>query len=82
MVSNDFIASEDMFLTKVGNIFITKEQIDILKKYDIDINKYKNINELIFDIETLLNNYHGDFQDLEWVSTMLSDYNYYNNTNK
>lgn len=77
---NEFIGGGDKFLEKHGNIYISLEQINILKKYDIDINKYSNINELIYDIETILNEYSYD--DLEWVSSSLSEYNYYNNTNK
>ena len=53
-----------------------------LKKYDIDINKYVNLNELIYDIEECLNDSYDVLDDLEWVSQSLSEYNYYNNTNK
>lgn len=77
---SDLVGGGDKFLEKHGNIYISLEQINILKKYDIDINKYSNINELIYDIETILNEY--DYDDLEWVSSSLSEYNYYNNTNK
>lgn len=77
---SDIVGGGDKFLEKHGNIYISLEQINILKKYDIDINKYSNINELIYDIENILNEY--DYDDLEWVSSSLSEYNYYNNTNK
>ena len=41
----------------------------------------KDVNELIYCIESILNN--GDsMDDLEWVSENLSEYNYYANTNK
>ncbi len=78
----NFIDSNGKFLHKHNNFYITDEQINILNKYDIDINKYKNVEELIYDIEYCLNNSYGDLSDLEWVSTNLSEYNYYNNTNK
>lgn len=76
------ISSNDKFLHKHNNFYITDEQINILKRYDIDISKYKNIEELIYAIEYCLNNSYEDLSDLEWVSTNLSEYNYYNNTNK
>ena len=78
---DDFVAQEDDFLKRVNNIYISENQLKILEKYGIDIKKYKNVDELIYYIESFLNN--GEvFEDLEWVSESLSEYNYYANTNK
>lgn len=79
---NSIVSSNDKFLHKCNNFYITDEQKNILNKYDIDISKYKSIEELIYVIEYYLNNSCDDLSDLEWVSTNLSEYNYYNNTNK
>lgn len=79
---DDMIADESKFLRKINNIYITEEQVNILKKYGIDINKYKTISELIYTIENYLNNSVESLDDLDWVSQSLSEYNYYNNTNK
>ena len=81
MNSDEFVAHEDNFLKRVNDIFISQKQIDILEKYGIDINKYKNVNELIYQIEIILNN-SDQLDDLEWVEENLSEYNYYANTNK
>lgn len=83
----DFDIDEDIlkdvsFLKKYNNIYITANQINILKKYNIDINNYNNVKELIFDIELYLNNSLCPLDDLESVSQFLSEYNYYNNINK
>lgn len=78
----DLIPKECNFLKKYNNIYLSEEQKNILDKYHIDVNKYFNINELIFDIEEYLNNSYDEFNDLEWVSQTLAEYNYYNNTNK
>ena len=78
----EFIANEKSFLRKYNNIYISEEQKLILDKYDIDINKYTSISGLIYDIEDLLNNSFEELDDLEWVSQTISEYNYYNNTNK
>jgi DNA-binding LacI/PurR family transcriptional regulator len=51
-------------------------------KYSIDVNNYSNISELIYDIEECLNDSYEELDDLEWVSQTISEYNYYNNTNK
>lgn len=77
-----FVASEDKFLKKHNNIYISDEQISILKKYNLDINNYSNVKDLIFDIENILNDSFESLDDLEWVSATLSDYNYYYNVNK
>lgn len=66
-----------------NNIYLTDYQIDILKKYNIDYENCSNISELIFMIETYLNNhYDTDYNDLELISQSLSELNYYNNINK
>lgn len=79
---DDLVSNDSKFIKKYNNIYITEEQVNILRNYGIDIEKYINVNELIYDVETYLNEESGDFDDLEWVSQTLSEYNYYNNTNK
>lgn len=78
----EIMGGQNKFLKKHNNIYISDEQIDILKKYDINIDKYKEVSELIYDIEAYLNDSYESLPDLEWVSETLSEYNYYNNTNK
>jgi len=78
----DLVANESKFLKKINNIYISEEQVSILKKYDIIVDNYVNVSELIYEIETYLNESDGELDDLEWVSQTLSEYNYYNNTNK
>ena len=64
-----------------NNIYLSNEQIDILKRNDIDYLKFNNMSELIFEIEDLLNNGY-DSEELEDLSIKLQEINYYNNTNK
>ena len=78
----EIIGNENKFLKKHNNIYISDEQVNILKKYNININKYQNVSELIYDIEEYINDSYEQLDDLEWVSETLSEYNYYNNTNK
>ena len=79
---DEIVKSEKSFMKKHNNIYISEEQINILKKYNINIDNYINLNELIYDIEDCLNDSYEQLDDLEWVSQTLSEYNYYNNTNK
>jgi len=76
------ISTEKSFLKKYNNIYISEEQKEILDKYDINVNNYSNIQELMYDIEECLNDSFEELDDLEWVSMTISEYNYYNNTNK
>ena len=78
----DLVGNEEKFLTKHGNIYISLEQINVLKKYNINVDNYETINDLIYCIEDFLNNSYEELEDLEWVSQTLSEYNYYNNVNK
>lgn len=73
---------ENTKLNKIkNNIYLSNNQIEILKRNNIDYLKYRDVRELIFDIEDLLNNGYGDLE-LEEVSIFLSEFNYYNNTDK
>ena len=65
-----------------NGIYLYDEQINILEKYNINYLNYNNINELIYYIEDYLNNSYMELEDLESVSEALSNFNYYNNTNK
>ena len=82
MDDNGLYATEKDFHIKHKNFYITERQIEILNKYDIDINKFNDIESLLFDIGEYLNDTDIDAPDLEWVSESLSEFNYYNNTNK
>lgn len=79
---NEVVALDQKFLKKYNNIYISEEQKNILDKYEININNYLNVSNLIYDIEEILNNSIEELDDLEWVSQTISEYNYYNNINK
>ena len=78
----NIISTEDMFLKKHNNIYISDNDVAVLEKYNIDVNKYKSVGELIYDIEYIINDSYEDLLDLIDVSEKLSEFNYYNNTNK
>ena len=67
-------------LEKINDkLYLTRNQIDILERYDIEY-KSKSIDELIFEIEEILN--YEDSEELDKLSMDLSEFNYYHNTNK
>ena len=73
---------ENTKLNKIkNNIYLSNNQINILKRNNIDYLKYDDLSRLIFDIEEMLNEGYEDIE-LEELSMALSELNYYNNTNK
>lgn len=84
---NDLLTEVDLDIDKNipkkrnNNLVLRDSQIEILKKYNIDYEKYTNLNSLIFEIEEILN-YETDLEDLENLSEELQEMNYYNYTNK
>jgi len=63
-----------------NNIILTGEQVDILNEYNIDYTKCSSITELINLIERNIDD--DNYDDLDWVSQSLAEFNYYHNTNK
>lgn len=61
-------------------IYLSEYQISVLKRFNIDYNCYNSLEGIIFDIENILN--EVDDPELESVSLEISEFNYYNNTNK
>lgn len=78
----DDIYSDKKFIKMRGNnIYLSDNDIEVLKRYNINYKNYTSLNGLIFDIEEILNE-QTDLEDLEDISKRLSEFNYYNNTNK
>ena len=71
----------DFEKVRENGIYLSDNDVEILKKYNIDYDKYVSLSSLIFDIESILNE-DTDVDDLEEVSRRLAELNYYNNTNK
>ena len=69
------------FLKDIGNgIYLTDEEENTLKKYNIDYKNCKSVNELIFKLEQYLNEI--DNNELDMLQERLAEFNYYNTTNK
>lgn len=70
--------------TRKNGLLLTDEQIEILKRHNINYEEFNNIQSLIFKIEEYINDVQGymDITDIDEVSKELSEQNYYNNTNK
>ena len=76
---------DDLLVKTKNNLLISQNDINTLKKYEIDVNKYTTINELIFRIEDIINNEDlssDEIDELDYISETLQERNYYMNTNK
>lgn len=65
-----------------NGLFLSNNEIKILKEYKIDYTKCKNERELLLNIEKSFNEYDNDCDDLEEILLNLSEYIYYNQTKK
>ena len=72
---------QELLLNRRENgMLLSDYQIAVLNRNGIDYKKYGNVRELIFEIENCLDDYFDD--ELDIVSSQLSEYIYYNDTNK
>lgn len=72
----------DNKLVKINNnLFLTNNQINILKRYNIDYETSSSLRDLMIKIENILD-YEEDIDELEILLENLSERNYYENTKK
>ena len=72
---------QELLLNRRENgMLLSDYQIAVLNRNGIDYRKYNNVRELMFEIENCLDDYFDD--ELDIVSSQLSEYIYYNDTNK
>lgn len=70
-------------LVKVNDkLYLTNDQIEVLKKYQIPFEGCQTVNEIIFYIEDILNEDNTDYDDLENISASLAEFDYYQNYKK
>lgn len=77
----DFANQEELLLKhRKNNMLLSDYQINVLRQNGFDYLKYSNIHDLLFDIEELLNDDYNE--ELDLVSSQISEYIYYNETKK
>lgn len=63
-------------------LLLGKDVIKVMEKYGFDYKNYSNLNNLIFDIDSYLNQSYDDLEDLEEILISLSESYYYNEIKK
>lgn len=77
--SYDFHQNE---LLDINGLLLTNKEIEILNKYNINYKKCNSLKEIIFEIENILNDMDIVDEELEIISSTISERDYYQNTNK
>ncbi len=78
---DDLVSEKYMHKEIKKGLYLSEYQIEVLNKYDIDVNKIGSIDDIIMLSEDILD-YDEDAVDLEQVIKEISEFNYYANTNK
>ena len=68
-------------LVDVGKIMLNAKEIEVLERYNINYKNVLTLKELLFKIEEVLS-LEDCPEDLEEISTSISERDYYQNTNK
>ena len=71
------------FVTCKNGLMLTNNEIDVLKRYGVDYEKCTTLKEIIYLVEDILNeDDSSDLDELEYISSTISERDYYQNTNK
>ena len=67
----------------IGNgILLTNHEIEVLDKYKIPYKKCNSLKQIIFEIEDVISDMDIVEDDLDYISSTISERDYYQNTNK
>lgn len=79
-IINDESFSKKMHKITENGLFLSEEEINLLKRYHIEYQKCYSIMQLINEIDEV--NDEEQSQELEELASYLSEQYYYNNVNK
>ena len=80
MLSIDY--TNYLSIDKGNGILINKNDIETLEKYGFKVDNYSNLQALIFDLDNYLNETLDEINDLEESLIRISEFYYYNISNK
>lgn len=73
--------NQNNFLKKINNkVLLTQNEIDLLLTAGIDATKYASLDDIIYDLDEILND--EDYEELEYLLTILEERKYYEQTHK
>ena len=63
-------------------LYLSDYQVEVLKRYNLDYHDFSDMKSLLFMIEDILEQSPEELEDLAEVADQISEFNYYNLTNK
>ena len=67
----------------IGNgILLTNKEIEILERYDIPYKNCNSLKDIIYEVESVINDSDVVDEELEDISASIAERDYYQNTNK
>ena len=66
----------------INGLMLTNREVEVLDRYKIDYKKCTSLKEIIFEIEDLIQDMDIVEEDLDYISSTISERDYYQNTNK
>ena len=76
----DFTSNELQEVQK--GIFLTNREIEVMDQYKIPFRRCHDLKEILFEIEEVLEDMDIVDEELDYVSSTISERDYYQNTNK
>ena len=65
-----------------NDLYLSDYQVEVLKRYNLDYHDFSDMKSLLFMIEDILEQSPEELEDLAEVADPISEFNYYNLTNK
>ena len=66
----------------INGMILTNHEIEILDRYEIPYKECNSLKEVIYEIEEVIGDSDIVDEDLDYVSSTISERDYYQNTNK
>ena len=74
---------DNMLIKTKKGLLINEDDINTLKKYNIDVNKYSKITEVLYQIDNIINDLDDeDYEELDYIASNLQERMYYKDYNK
>ena len=73
---------EDNKFNNVNGLMLTNREITVLEQYKINYKSCSSLKEILFEIEDILNDMDIVDEELDYISSTISERDYYQNTNK
>lgn len=73
---------EDNKFNNINGLMLTNREIAILDQYKINYKSCSSLKEILYEIEEILNDMEIVDEELDYISSTISERDYYQNTNK